>query len=92
MKVITNGHRRELLTWHEIPADVRADFDYIDGDGRYEPRFLRYRGEWYDTADMMMSNVAGWDAATYDTFYSGVLVKFLEGYDYGFVVAATVYA
>lgn len=60
MKVITNNRQRELVSWIELPKNVRGDFEYIvkpDGydiapaawlDEAYDPRLVEYLGSWYD--------------------------------------------
>lgn len=100
MRIITNWHRRELVTFEE--AGCPEDFNYITGDDRYEPRLFRYRGAWYDLNDgfvacnrdgatnHMHMNLPGWDGFQADTYFSGVAVKILNGDDDGFIVAALV--
>lgn len=65
------------------------DFDWITGDEFHDPRLVKIRGSWYDTGDMMATREdwrdAGWDAEHPDTFYSAIVVKFLDGDDEGFV-------
>jgi hypothetical protein len=51
MNIITNWVPRNMLALHELPAKHQAFFDYIDEDEWYTPRFVQYRGGWYDTYD-----------------------------------------
>lgn len=51
MKITTDNKPRVLVCWHDIPYEVRRDFEYIDNDDRYSERFVKYKGEWYDAHD-----------------------------------------
>jgi len=90
-KIYTNGHRYTLLTWHDLPTQAKADFDYLAEDERFDVRFVRYRGPWYDVQDFMFVPepdqsppngpghwAAGWDAYQSDSFFSGVLVRYVD--------------
>lgn len=94
--VITNNVPRETVDAWELPADVRADFDYVDwaavdaGEGDAGP-FVRYRGEWYDLSDVPSVGIhpAGpeydwldaWHGIVSDTFYSGVVFRYPDDRD-----------
>jgi hypothetical protein len=85
MTVKTNNQPRELLAWFELaPADSK-DFDYVDGEDRYSPRFVRYRGSWYDVNDSQYAGGLGfpeslkaWDGIVTESFSSGVLFKYTD--------------
>lgn len=47
----TNGHARELWPYFDLPAEVDGQFDYVPDGERYDNRFFRYRGSWYDVND-----------------------------------------
>ena len=49
--LITNMQPRALQCLEDLPEKTRAEFDYIDESDAYSPRFVQYRGEWYDTHD-----------------------------------------
>ena len=54
MKVTTNNVRRHLASWQDLPTKVQAEFDYIQQLGecaRWQPRLVKYLGEWYDIYD-----------------------------------------
>lgn len=52
MKIITNNQPRHLLTLAELPDKVAgAEFDYVTDN--HAPRFFKYRGAWYDTAEFV---------------------------------------
>lgn len=51
MQIITNWTPRNMLALCELPEKVRADFEYVDEGEEYTPRFVQYRGAWYDVFD-----------------------------------------
>ena len=35
--------------WAELPEGIgESEFDYVGDADRYDPRFFKYRGAWYD--------------------------------------------
>ena len=99
MKVISNYHVRELCPWHDLPASERSNFDYLDEDQRFEDRFVRAWGSWYDVYDAQNIHVrsdaprahfgdvavdpdsplAEWDGVVSESFWTGVVFRFLRG-------------
>jgi len=64
MKITTDNKPRKLVALFEI--DKQEDFDYIKGDDAYTPRFVKYKGTWYDTHDTQGiivgdGGLAGWN-------------------------------
>lgn len=53
MKIITNNQPRELVCFHNLPESEQSDFDYIEGDDRFNPRFFKYKGAWYDSGEFI---------------------------------------
>lgn len=51
MQIITNWVPRNMRALYELPAKKRAWFDYVEEDDSYTPRFVQYKGEWYDVHD-----------------------------------------
>lgn len=51
MHIISNWKARTMLSLSELPEKVRADFDYIDAEESWSPRFVCYRGQWIDCND-----------------------------------------
>ena len=51
MQIFTNWEFRPLQCLADIPEKARADFDYIEEDDSFDPRFIFYRGAWYDVND-----------------------------------------
>lgn len=79
MTIKTNGHYREVIGGYELTEKERKEFDYItDFD---VGSFVRYKGELYDLNDIERSNIEGWDGMVTDTFFSGILFKFGEGFE-----------
>ena len=103
--VITNNVPREILNGWEVPADVRADFDYVDwgavDEGADSVSFVRYRGEWYDLGDIPARSphvptdepdpFEGWDGLASDSFFSGILVRYVAEDNYETVVMGRYY-
>lgn len=92
LRITSNYHRYEPVSWREIddPA-TQAAFEYV-GDDIDTPRFVKYRGEWYDINEFLcgaairsQDGFESWDGFVADTFFSGILVKYMDNYDEGFV-------
>jgi hypothetical protein len=99
VNIITNNHQRQMACLAELPDNVRADFDYVNEDERYCPRFVQYKGHWYDVYDAQVitrearypmgwamavtedSPLASWDGIVSETFFSGVLFRFVVADD-----------
>ncbi len=90
MQIITNNKPRALVCLAETDHDPSA-WDYIDGEDRYFPRLVQYKGEWYDVHDTMscrtsrggsaLPEFAGWDCFISDSFFSGVVFRFVNDND-----------
>jgi hypothetical protein len=85
MKIITNNRPRPMACFADLPAKVQADFDYVMLADHYSPRFVQYKGEWYDvydsqsiTRELGFSQFAGWHGIQSDSFFSGVLFKLCD--------------
>lgn len=94
MRIITNNHPRDLVSWQDIPTDAQHDHEYLSEDDRYSYRFANYRGSWYDIAEFTWTgpNEAwgtgypelaslGWDGYATDSFFSAVLVRYVPESD-----------
>jgi hypothetical protein len=79
--VTTNNRERELKSWHDLSEEDRADFDYVtDEDERYSPRFVRFRGDWYDTDDTEglaphRLRALGWSTYLSTSFFDGIVFR-----------------
>jgi hypothetical protein len=86
---ITNNVPRDIIDAYELDADERAEFDYIDWagveDGSASASFFRYYGQLFDLGEFeRWDNPASptrnsqWDGMRSDTFFSGVVVRYVE--------------
>lgn len=81
-KIITNGHRRPLVYWHELsPAEKAIASDnicYTPDDEDTE--LFRYRGWWYSMADITRVDIPGWDGAAATGFiWTAVVIRLVDG-------------
>ena len=87
MNITTNNIPRPLLPLTDLPKGAAGDFDYIEDPHEY--RMVCYRGVWYDVWDSMRcpgaeapeasrSAFAGWDGYISDSYFSGVLFRFMD--------------
>jgi len=91
MKIITNNVPRKLLCYHDIPAVKQSDFNYLETGEQFSPRFVKYKCEYHDTHEFMRveglrypahNPLKGWDGVQSDTYFSGVLFKWSDNYEY----------
>lgn len=100
INVKTNNVPRPVIDAYELSAAERQEFDYFDWDaverGELSPTFFRFKGELYDLGEFMVwDNPASptrghWDGYRSDSFFSGLVVRYCE--DYEWVVVGTFYA
>jgi len=90
MKITTNNVPRNLVCFHDLPDTAQSDFDYVSGDDLYSPRFFSYRGAWYDTNEFMRFDYANafsgpqfakWDGYQSETFFSGIVVRYVDDFE-----------
>jgi len=79
--IITNNQPRNLLSWEELTTKEQQEFDHDyepDSDDDYE--FVRYKSEVYCLSDFIAypSTNSDWDGVIQDTFFSGILIKFVD--------------
>lgn len=88
MKITTNNKPRPMVCLADLPAEVQKDFDYVREQGDLLPRFVQYKGWWYDVHDTMRCPGAeapaeqrhafkGWDSYISETFFSGVVFRLI---------------
>ena len=93
VKVITNNHQRPVLDAYELTPAEREEFDYLDWDaierGEASGSFIRYQGQTYDLGEFQttsgmpeFSPLTRWHGYMSDTFFSGVLVRYSDDFDY----------
>jgi hypothetical protein len=84
LTILTNHRHRDVLLWHELTDDERAEFDhYLDTDDKQaDASFFRYRGNVYDLGEMQRvpphSGLDGWDGYENDSFFSGTVVRYVD--------------
>ena len=90
MNVITNNKPRMLLMWAELPEGIgESEFDYVDDADRYDPRFFKYRGAWYDVFEFEYISDqpcyapfrGKWDGVQTDSFFSGIVLRWVDEFD-----------
>ena len=74
MKIVTNNHPRENLTWRQLTPKEQKEFDYFDPSNIGS--FFRYKGNVYDIGEAMrIEGIADWQGCYTETAFSGVLIK-----------------
>lgn len=93
LTVVTNNRPRLLLTWDELTPKEQREFDYLEGEARYDTDFVRYRGWVYDLGEFgdAGDSLKPWDVVKYDSFFSGVVIR-CDVEDRDRVVMGTIYA
>ena len=80
LTIRTNNVPRLLKYGYEMPEKLRSDFDYIDAEEFATHNFFVFKGQWYDIGEFMCcdsDHFKGWHGYTPDSFFSGVLVKYV---------------
>ena len=95
LRIITNHVPRDVIYAHELSGAEQSEFDYIDWtaveNGETSPEFFRYKGELYDLGDFLTTSelskgaghhdLSAWDGYASDSFFSGIVVKFVEDFE-----------
>lgn len=74
----TNNIPRDILYWCELTDKQKSDLCHYDGIE--DSSFFVYRNHTYDMSDFMYGGPAGWDGYHTDSFFSAVLVRYVEDY------------
>ena len=81
--ITSNRHHREAVCLADLPESAAAEFDYIDEDETYSPRFVKYRDSWYDINEFLHPPTDGnckafgeWNGYSPDSFFSGIVVRY----------------
>jgi hypothetical protein len=98
MIIITNNKPRMLLTWAELPSASSSEFYYVDDADRHEPRFFKYRGDWYDVIEFdyvsdrpCYAPLRGtWTEVQPDSFFSGIVFRWFD--EFNSVIVGRYYA
>lgn len=91
-KVITNNRPRGVIDGWELTQKEREEFDYIDWKGIEEgsesASFFRYQGQLYHLSEFERVSDAvrdqfdvEWDGVQTDSFFSGILVRYVENFE-----------
>lgn len=87
MEIITNNVPRVLVAFADLPIKAQADFDYVEELAWFDPRFVQYKGCWYDVDDTQavrtgrgtpVLGMKDWDLFVSETFFSGVLFRLVD--------------
>lgn len=85
--VRTNNVPRPVVYGYELTERERAEFDYLEWDGDdaegLSRQFFRYKGQVYDLGDCMRvepmnSLCKGWDGYFGESFFSAVVVRYVD--------------
>lgn len=93
LTIVCNNVPRDVVDAFELTAAEREEFDYLDWqaleEGTDSASFVRYKGELIDLGDLevMGQNPTspfwglGWDGMRSDSFFSGVLVRWVDNWE-----------
>lgn len=89
IKVTTNMVPRDIIEAWELTPKERKEFDTLNWKGIEEgtdsAQFFRYKGELYYLNDFQVVGTtlkfAGWEGYMSDTFFSGILIKYVDDYE-----------
>jgi hypothetical protein len=82
--IYTNHKFRPLTCWCDLPPAWRGEFDYVDEADHVSPRFVKYRGWWYDVGDCMplpqesSLRTLSWEFYHPDSAWTAVLFRLPE--------------
>ena len=103
MKITTNHNRREIISEYQLTPEERKEFDYLDWDamerGEDSRSFVRFKGTLYDLSDTepgpgssgMPDSLKDWHAYVSDTFFSGVVFRYVREDDEDMIICGTYY-
>lgn len=88
-RIITNNVSRLIVDASELTTKERKNFDYLNWtkleSGDESAEFFRYRGHVYSLEEFMttygmpeFSPLKKWDGYLADSFFSGIIVKFVD--------------
>jgi len=85
----TNLNVRQFLYRNQVPDNVlKSKFDWLSDDD--VDMFIRYKGEYYHVSEFSAtdgnSTFRNWDGYISDSYFSGVLIKYVKGVDGGYMI------
>jgi hypothetical protein len=85
MTIVTNNVPRDVLGAHDLTPAEREQFDYLNWEaierGEDSASFIRFRGSLYDLGEFEHTtgpNLSGWDGMQVDSFFSAVLIRYVD--------------
>jgi hypothetical protein len=78
LKIIGNGHCRDIIYYWELTDDEREDLDWADED----EAFFRYKDNVYALSEFMRISkqapepMQAFDGYMSDSFFSGILIRY----------------
>ena len=82
LTIKTNNVPRDLLNWDDLTEEEKKQFDYYKGEDKYFALFFRYKENAYDSGEFSPAENFGlfrkWDGYESDTYFSGVVIRFVE--------------
>lgn len=79
-----SGYSLNMYLGVKKAASIREEYDYLTDDEFNETEFVKYKNNVYAMSDFMRNNdhpdseFSKWDGYIADTYFSGVLVKYVE--------------
>jgi hypothetical protein len=103
LTIKTNNVPRLVIDAYELTIEERLEFDYLDWNaietGSDSATFFRYKGQLYDLGEFQttsgmpdFSPLRQWDGYLSDSFFSGIVVRFMPESDWDHVIVGTFYA
>ena len=95
LRITTNNVPRDVIDAYELTRSERKQFYYLDWPaidrGHDSATFFRYRGELYDLGEFdavtqrdtseRRDALAGWDGLRADSFFSALVVRYVDEYE-----------
>jgi hypothetical protein len=88
LKIFGNNHPVPIVYGWELTPKERKEFDYLSDDEMDGEAFFRYKGNVYSLDEFMRIEGAGTselrsiaDGIHNDTYFSGILVKYVDSND-----------
>lgn len=92
LTIICNNVPRDILDGYDLTPAERAEFDYVNWPaidaGEDSASFFRYRGTVYDLGEFLItrtmpefSPLNRWDGYISDSFFSGVVVRYVDNFE-----------
>lgn len=86
MEIITNNQPRPadygMYFCGSLRQELLKEFDYLTEDEFDVSEFFQYRGVWYHVGEFLRcaaEQFPGWDLYHSDSYFSGVVIKYLYG-------------